>query len=123
VVFGGNQNAAFAQMFAGKVRAVGSNSQLIKGYTARENKVFRVLWSSEGYHDLALMASGKVPEKDLNAVANAFYSMHADPRGKDILHQASLSVGFEEDARFIPATAADYANYRKFYQNAPLALR
>jgi len=123
VVFGGNQNAAFAQMFAGKVKAVGSNSQLVDGYAAREGKAFRVLWSSEGYHDLALMASGKVPERDLRAVADAFYGMQADPRGKEILHQASLGVGLGEDAKFIPASAGDYANYRKFYQSAPVALR
>lgn len=123
VVFGGNQNAAFAQMFAGKVKAVGSNSQLVDGYAAREGKAFRVLWSSEEYHDLALMASGKVPEKDLKAVANAFYGMQADPLGREILHQASLSVGLGDDARFIPASAGDYANYRKFYQSAPVSLR
>ncbi len=123
VVFGGNQNAAFAQMFAGKVKAVGSNSQLIEGYAARENKAFRVLWSSDGYHDLALMASSKVPDKDLKAIANAFIGMNADPRGKDILHQASVSVGLADDAYFIPASASDYASYRRFYQSAPPPLR
>ena len=123
VVFGGNQNAAFAQMFAGKVKAVGSNSQLIEGYAARENKAFRVLWSSDGYHDLALMASGKVPEKDLKAVSSAFHGMHMDPKGREILHQASLGAGLNEDAYFIPASASDYASYRRFYQSAPASLR
>ena len=123
VVFGGNQNAAFAQMFAGKVKAVGSNSQLIEGYAAREKKAFRVLWSSDGYHDLALMASGKVPEKDLKAVAAAFHSMVLNAKGREILHQASLSAGLSDDVYFIPASNADYAAYRKFYQSAPAALR
>src|SRR5574343_533996 len=67
-VFGGNQNAAIAQMFAGKARATGSNSMLIEGYANRENKKFRILWTSEPYQDLALMASSKVPDKDLKAV-------------------------------------------------------
>jgi hypothetical protein len=71
-VFAGNQNAAFAQLFAGKAKAVGSNSALIDGYSAREGKKFRVLWTSEGFHDLALMASSKVPERDVKAVASAF---------------------------------------------------
>lgn len=123
VVFGGNQNAAFAQLFAGKVKAVGSNSQLIEGYAAREKKPFRILWSSEGYHDLALMASSKVPEKDLKVISAAFLGMHKDPKGKEILHQASLSVGLSDDAYFVPASANDYANYRKFYQSAPVSLR
>lgn len=123
VVFGGNQNAAFAQMFAGKVKAVGSNSQLIEGYAAREKKAFRVLWSSEGYHDLALMASARVPEKDLKAVAAAFHGMVQDARGREILHQASLSAGLSDDVYFIPSSNADYGSYRKFYQSAPAALR
>jgi phosphonate transport system substrate-binding protein len=123
VVFGGNQNAAFAQMFAGKVKAVGSNSHLIEGYERREKKAFRVLWSSDGYHDLALMASSKVPEKHVKAVAAAFNGMVSDPKGRDIMHQASLGAGLNEDAYFIPATTADYASYRKFYQTAPVSLR
>jgi len=123
VVFGGNQNAAFAQMFSGKVKAVGSNSQLIEGYATREKATFRVLWSSEGYHDLALMASAKVPEKDLKAVAAAFHGMVQDARGREILHQASQSAGLSDDVYFIPASNADYASYRKFYQSAPAAVR
>jgi phosphonate transport system substrate-binding protein len=123
VVFGGNQNAAIAQMFAGKARAVGSNSMLIDGYANRENKQFRILWTSEGYHDLALMASSKVPEKDVRAVAAAFIGMSKDPRGRDILHRASREVGLDADAHFVPASGADYAPYRRFYQTAPAALR
>ncbi len=123
VVFGGNQNGALAQLFAGKVQAVGGNSQLIEGYARRENKKFRVLWTSEPFHDLALMVSGKVPEKDAQAVARAFLGMHLDPKGRDILHQTSQKVGLPVDAYFIPASAADYAAYRKFYQTAPPVLR
>ena len=123
VVFGGNQNAAFAQLFAGKAKAVGSNSMLIEGYANREGKKFRILWSSEGYHDLALMASGKVPEKDLKAVTQAFIGMHQDARGREILHRASQEVGLGSDAYFVSANQADYAAYKRFYQNAPANLR
>lgn len=123
VVFGGNQNAAIAQMFAGKAKAVGSNSMLIEGYANRENRKFRILWTSEGYHDLALMASGKVPGKDVRAVANAFMEMHKDPRGREVLHKASQEVGLATDAHFVAASAADYASYRRFYDTAPASLR
>ena len=122
VVFAGNQNAAFAQLFAGKVKASGANSQLVDGYTRRENKKFRVLWSSEPFQDLALMASGKVPEKDVKAVASAFIEMAKDPRGREILHQVSKEVGLPNDAYFIAASGADYAAYRRFYQTAPATL-
>lgn len=122
-VFAGNQNAAFAQLFAGKARAVGSNSALVDGYTIREGKKFRVLWTSEGFHDLALMASSKVPEKDVKAVASAFINMHRDPEGKAILLKASEEVGLDRQAYFLPAGSADYAAYRRFFQSAPASLR
>lgn len=123
VVFGGNQNGALAQLFAGKVQAVGGNSQLIDSYAAREKKKFRILWSSEPYHDLALMASGKVSDATVKAVANAFFNMKNDPQGKEILHQVSQKVGLSTDNYFIPADNSEYASYRRFYQNAPASLR
>ena len=118
-VFAGNQDASFAQLLSGKVQAAGANSQLLEGYARRENKKFRVLWSSEPFHDLAF---GKVPEKDVNAVANAFIQMIKDPKGREILHQASKEVGLASDAYFIAATGADYAAYRRFFQSAPTSL-
>ena len=122
VVFAGNQDAAFAQLFSGRVAASGGQSQLVDGYARRENKKFRVLWSSEAFNDLALMASAKVPEKDLKAVATAFFEMSKDPRGREILHQTSKEVGLPIDAYFIPASGADYASYRRFFQTAPSSL-
>ena len=123
VVFAGNQNAALAQLLAGKVKAVGGNSQLIEGYAKREGKKFRVLWSSEPVYDLALMVAAKVPDKDAKAVAAAFFGMHKDPVGKDILHEASLKVGLTADAYFMASDGSEYASYRKFYQTAPASLR
>ena len=122
-VFAGNQNAAFAQLFAGKARAVGSNSALVDGYTIKEGKKFRVLWTSEPFNDLALMASSKVPENDVKAVTSAFVGMHGDPVGKAILQKASEEVGLDQKAYFLPATGADYAAYRRFYQTLPANLR
>ena len=69
------------------------------------------------------MASGKVPEKDLKAVAGAFLGMHRDARGREVLRRASAEVGLDADAHFIPASSSDYAAYRRFYQNAPASLR
>lgn len=123
VVFGGNQNAALAQLMAGKVQAVGGNSQLIEAYAKRENRKLRVLWVSEPFHDLALMVSGKVPEKDAQAVARAFLSMHEDPAGREVLQRTAQIVGLTGDTHFIPASLSDYESYRRFYRSAPPSLR
>lgn len=120
--FSGSQNAAFAQMFSGKADAVGSASLLLDHYAKREQKRFRILWTSEAYPDLALMASSKVPVEDLRAVALALLGMHQDPEGRKILRQASEAAGLNADTYFIPATAADYAAYYHFYQMAPTVL-
>ena len=121
-VFAGNQDAAFAQLFSGKVAAAGGNSQLVDAYSRREGKKFRVLWSSEPFQEVALMVSDKVPEKDARAVASAFIDMAKDPRGREILRQVSKEVGLPADAYFIAASGADYAAYRRFFRSAPAAL-
>ncbi|HAV74908.1 MULTISPECIES: phosphate/phosphite/phosphonate ABC transporter substrate-binding protein [unclassified Limnobacter] len=122
-VFAGNQNAAFAQLLAGKAKAVGSNSALIDGFTEKQGTKFRVLWTSESYLDLALMASGKVSTKDVRAVTNAFINMHKSKAGALILEQASASVGMDPNSHFLPAYDKDYESYRRFYATAPMAVR
>lgn len=122
-VFAGNQNAAFAQLLAGKAKAVGSNSALIDGFTEKQGTKFRVLWTSESYLDLALMASGKVSTKDVRAVTNAFINMHKSKAGALILKQASESVGMDPNSHFLPAYDKDYESYRRFYATAPMAVR
>lgn len=122
VVFAGNQDAAFTQLFAGKVKAVGANSQLVQNYSGREGKAFRVLWSSAPFNDLALMASPRVPADQVRAVANAFLNMDKDPQGRKILAAAGELVHAPEPVAFVPASDADYASYRAFYDSAPISL-
>jgi phosphonate transport system substrate-binding protein len=123
VVFAGNMDAAFTQLFSGKVQAVGANSQLVQSYAAREGRAFRVLWSSAPFNDLALMASPRVPEREVRAVARAFLTMHLDPEGRKILDAARELVHAPEPLSFVAATDADYASYRDYYNGAPASLR
>jgi phosphonate transport system substrate-binding protein len=122
-VFSGNMDAAFAQLFSGKVTAVGATSQLVQNYARRTGKEFRVLWSSPPFNDLALMASPRVPEQDLRAVADAFLAMHRDPAGKRILDSVGALVQAHEPVSFVAASDADYASYRDFYAGTPASLR
>ena len=123
VVFGGNQDGALAQLFSGKVKAVGGNSQLIEGYTRREGKKVRVLWSSEAVHDLALMSASKVPDKDAKAVAAGFVEMARDVKGRDVLEQASRAVGLPVAAGCIASTGCEYGAYPKFSHSPATHLR
>ena len=96
---------------------------LAEGYARREDKKYRVLWTSPPLHDLALMSAAKVPDKVAKAVADAFTGMHKDPKGREVLHQASQQVGLTADAYFVPSNGSEYGTYRDFYRTAPAALR
>lgn len=123
VIFAGNMDAAFEQLFAGKATAVGANSELVQSYRSREHKSFRVLWSSEPFSDLALMASPRVPADHVRAVARAFFGMDKDPEGRRILAAAAELVHAQFPISFVAASDADYASYRAFYADAPPNLR
>lgn len=123
VVFAGNQDAAFTQLFAGMVKAVGANSQLVENWKGREGAAFRVLWSSEPFNDLALMASPRVPAARVSAVARAFLNMHRDPEGRRVLAAAAELIHSPAPISFVAASEADYASYRIFYAGAPAELR
>ena len=123
VVFGGNHDGAFSQLFSGRVKAAGANSQLAEAYAQREKRAFRVLWSSGEFNELALMASPRVPAQERQAVAKAFTGMHLDPAGAGILLRASELVKAVPPVQYVPATEAEYASYREFYRTAPAMLR
>jgi phosphonate transport system substrate-binding protein len=82
-----------------------------------------VLWSSEPFNDLALMASPRVPADAVRAVAQAFFGMDKDPEGRRILAAAAELVHAQAPISFVAAGDADYASYRAFYADAPLNLR
>lgn len=122
-VFAGNLDGAFSLMLSGRAAAMGSNSQMVAEYAARENRKFRVLWSSPPFNDLALMASPRVPARTVQAVKQAFIGMHKDPAGRQILESAAKVVQARDPVVFVQASDADYASYREFYRNAPASLR
>ena len=121
-VFAGNVDAAFSQVLAGRADATGTNSQLAEDFALRENKKFRVLWSSPPFNDLALMASPRVSPAKVKAVAKAFIGMNTDPAGKRVLEAAANAVQAKDPVSFVAATGADYAAYRDFYRRAPAHL-
>jgi phosphonate transport system substrate-binding protein len=123
VIFGGNMDGALEQLFSGKVKAVGANSQLVEGFARREKKAYRVLWSSEPVHDLALMVSPTVPAKDAKAVADAFVGMARDPKGLAVIREASRQVELPDDAVFIASDGSEYGAYLNFFKTAPAHLR
>jgi phosphonate transport system substrate-binding protein len=118
-VFMSNQEAALAQLRFGSVPAVGANALIAERYSRREGLDHRILWTSEVYNDLAIMANPKVPAPKANAVRDAFVGMLHDPEGRKIL-EAGAELLKMHQIGFVAATDRDYDNYRTFFKRTPV---
>ncbi len=116
--FAGNQEGAIAQLQAGASDAAAVNSQVLEDYARREKFRYRVLWSSEPYQDLPIMANPAVPKARVEAVRRAFIGMAADPAGRKILEDGAALLKLTGPLGFISAENKDYANYIEFYRQA-----
>lgn len=115
-VFAGNQEAAIGQMMSGEVAAAGVNHQLMAEFSRRSGTRYRVLYKSEPYYDLAIMASPRVSQAEGEKVRQAFVGMAQDPEGLHVLNAAAQAVGQSRLRGFVAATDGDYANYRAFFR-------
>jgi phosphonate transport system substrate-binding protein len=116
VILTGNQEASSAQLKVNKVAAAGVNGTVMARYARREAFEYRVLWTSEVYQDLCIMANPKVPAEKVTAVRNAFVDMVKDPAGKKILEDGAELLKSKGDLGFVAAENRDYDNYRAFYK-------
>ena len=122
-VFGGNHDGAFAQLAAGRVKAVGANLQLLEAWSRRESQPVRVLWQSEPFNELAVMSSPQVPERDASAFASALIGMSDNAEGMAILRQVSELVGMKQASGFVKAVESDYDAYRRFFRGNPGSMK
>lgn len=116
VVLTGNQEASVAQLKFSKVAAAGVNSNVMARYARREVFEYRVLWTSEIYQDLCIMANPKMPADKVAAVRSALIGMSKDPEGRKILNDGAELLKIKEELGFVAAENRDYDNYRTFYR-------
>lgn len=114
-VFPGNQDGAISLLEKRGVAAAAVADNMARRYLGeRLNNEYRVLWESDGYQPLAIMASPRVPEEIARRVAATFVQMKDDPEGAQVLQRcANASTGSIEG--FVPANDADYDSYVRFY--------
>ena len=108
-VFAGNQEGVLAQLKARRVDGGAVNSRFLAQYAEREGLVFREIFVSQGYPDLAVIAHSRLPAPAVDKVRNALIGMKSDPAAAPILAKA-VSRGFE------PATDRDYDGVRHVYR-------
>ena len=116
-VFTGSQEASFGQLRVGKVAAAGVNSVALENYSRREKFDYRVLWGSESYKELCIMAAPKVSKDKVAAVQAAFVGMANDPEGRKILQAGADLLKSTGELGFVMSDNRDYDNYRSFYKN------
>lgn len=115
-VFTGSQEASFGQLRVSKVAAAGVNSVALENYARREKFEYRVLWTSEFYKELCIMATPKVPKDKVAAVQAALVGMAKDPEGIKILQAGADLLKFSGELGFVMSDNRDYDNYRSFYK-------
>ncbi|MFZ5474319.1 MAG: phosphate/phosphite/phosphonate ABC transporter substrate-binding protein [Pseudomonadota bacterium] len=121
-VFTGNQEGAMSQLQFGKVVAAGVNEKLLAKYAAREDLRYRVLWASEPYLDIPIIAHRSLSPKLVEAVREAFIGMADDPEGRKALQASAAALGQQQIWTFIRADDRDYDDYRRFYRKASVKL-
>lgn len=115
-VFAGNQEGAMSQLQFGEVAAAAVNRKLLSRYAQREDFRYRVIWTSEPYLDIPIMAHPALPPKLVESVRQAFVGMDQDPEGRRALQASAEALGSRDVWRFVRADDAEYDNYRRFYR-------
>jgi phosphonate transport system substrate-binding protein len=108
-VMAANQEGALAQLKARRVDAAAVNSRFLTQYAEREGLMFRTVFVSVGFPDLAVIAHPRVPAPTVDKVRRALIGMKSDPNAAAILTQ----VGFRG---FDAATDRDYDSVRRVYR-------
>lgn len=114
--FAGNQEGAMRQLATGIVDAAAVNDRVMHAFAMRTKFRYRVLWRSEPYPDLAVMAHPRVPAGMVARVRDALLSMHQRDSGRRALENANRFLRSTEPLIFVPASNADYAPYSRFWR-------
>ena len=114
--FTGNQEASVAQLKIGKIAAAGVNGLVLERYSRREGFAYRVLWTSQIYPDLCIMAHERVPADKVAAVKAAFAGMGKDAEGRKVLETSAAVIKATGEFGFVAADDREYDSYRAFYK-------
>jgi phosphonate transport system substrate-binding protein len=119
-VLAGNQEAAMSQLQFGQVGAAAVNSKILAKYAQREGFRYRIVWTSESYLDIPVMAHPSLPPELVKRVRQAFLDMGQHPEGQKALRASADALGSSQPWSFLAAEDREYDNYRQFYRHTVL---
>ena len=108
-VFGASQQGAAVQLQTGRADAASLNKMFADRFQADGKGQFRVLYESEAWPNIPVLAHPRIAKADAEAVRGALLNMNTDPEGQALL--AKLKI-----PGFLPVTAADYDKTRLLYK-------
>lgn len=109
VVFGASQQGAAAQLASGRVEAAALNKMFAERYQADGKGRFRVIYESEPWPNLPVLAHPRVSKGQADAMRKALLDMRADPEGKALLEKLKFPG-------FISVENRDYDATRRLYK-------
>lgn len=110
-VFGATQAGTAVMLEMAGADAASLNKLFADQFQARNSIRFRVLYQSEDWPNIPVLAHHRVPAEVTNAVRQTLVQMAEDPEGKALLRKLSIPG-------FLPAANSDYDSTRRLYQEA-----
>ena len=108
--YSGTQDAALVALKSGQVDAAAVHSRLLAPFAAQHALEHRVIFKSDPYPDVPVLAHPSVSQATVKAVCNALIGMSNQTQGLDALLAADLPG-------FVASSDARYASVRNAYRN------
>lgn len=109
VIFGASQQGAAVQLSTGRADAASLNKMFADRYQADGKGKFRVLFESEPWPNLPVLAHPRVAKHHADAVKRALLGMRTDAEGKAVLDKLKIQG-------FVAVQDADYDATRRLYR-------
>ncbi len=115
-VFAANQEGIMAQLKSGSLQVAAVNSSVMKSFADREKMQYVVIWESQKFPDIPIVAHERVPVNVVKKVQETIASMSNSEDGKKVL--AEIKEKTKQDFNgFKPANMQTYKPYIDFYKN------
>lgn len=108
-VFSASQQGAAVQLSSGRVAAASINKLFSERYQAEGKGSFRVIYETEPWPNLPVLAHPRIPKPQVDAVKEALLGLPQDPAGKQLLEKLKIKG-------FASVTDSEYDNTRRVYR-------
>lgn len=115
-LFAGNQEGAIRRFGMGDCHAAAVNKNILaKSRFVKESRPYRILWQSQAFQSIPIMASERVPMSDREEVAAALIGMGNTNKGREILRTSAQALNWSPQLRFVSTNATEYKSYVAFF--------